>query len=201
MSSKIGRWVKVYKVSENGRRRRADADRSRAAILAAAVTVLDERVDAGLERVAEVAGVTRQTVYAHFPSRDALVNAVVDELTRETVQAIDALDLDEGPALECIQKLVGLGWRAFEEHPLLLQLPPSGTSDERHDPVTDRFEKVIRRGQRAGEITSELPAGWLVTSLVGLGHAAGEAVAAGRMTPRKASSVLRTSITRLLRAE
>ncbi|WP_344239857.1 TetR/AcrR family transcriptional regulator [Kribbella hippodromi] len=188
-------------MSENGRRRRADADRSRAAILAAAVSVLDERIDAGLERVAEAAGVTRQTVYAHFPSRDVLLNAVVDELTRETVEAIDALELDEEPALECVQKLVELGWRVFEAHPLLLQLPSTGGSDERHDPVTDRFEKVIRRGQRAGEITSELPAGWLVTSLVALGHAAGEAMAAGRMSPRKASSVLRTSITRLLRAD
>ena len=180
------------------RRRRADADRSRSAILAAAITLLDERIDASVEAVAAAAGVTRQTVYAHFPSRDVLLAAVVDELTRETVQAIDALDLDHGLALDTLLQLIDLGWRSFEEHPLLLHLPQSAGPDERHDPVVDRFEKLIRRGQRAGEITRDLPVAWLVTALIALGHAAGEAVAADRLPARKATSALRLSITRLL---
>ena len=175
-----------------------DADRSRTAILAAATTVLDEQIDASLERVAEAAGVTRQTVYAHFPSRDVLLNAVVDELTRETVQAIDGLDLDHGSALDTVLRLVDLGWHAFEQHPLLLHLPQTGTQDERHDPVTQRFERLIRRGQRTGEITRELPAAWLVTTLVALGHAAGESVHSGHLTTKKATAALRTSITRIL---
>jgi len=180
------------------RRRRADADRSRSAILAAAITLLDERIDASVEAVAAAAGVTRQTVYAHFPSRDVLLAAVVDELTRETVQAIDALDLDHGLALDTLLQLIDLGWRSFEEHPLLLHLPQPAGPDERHDPVVDRFEKLIRRGQRAGEITRDLPVAWLVTALIALGHAAGEAVAADRLPARKATSALRLSITRLL---
>ena len=180
------------------RRRRADADRSRAAILTAAIALLDERIDASVERVAEAAGVTRQTVYAHFPSRDALLNAVVDELTRETLQAIDALDLDHGPALDTLLQLIDLGWRSFEQHPLLLHLPQPAGPDERHDPVVERFERLIRRGQRAGEITRDLPVGWLVTALVALGHAAGESVAAGRLPARRASATLHASIIRLL---
>ena len=180
------------------RRRRADADRSRAAILTAAITLLDERIDASVERVAEAAGVTRQTVYAHFPSRDALLNAVVDELTRETLQAIDALDLDHGPALDTLLQLIDLGWRSFEQHPLLLHLPQPAGPDERHDPVVERFERLIRRGQRAGGITRDLPVGWLVTALVALGHAAGESIAAGRLPARRASAALHASIIRLL---
>ena len=180
------------------RRRRADADRSRAAILTAAITLLDERIDASVERVAEAAGVTRQTVYAHFPSRDALLNAVVDELTRETLQAIDALDLDHGPALDTLLQLIDLGWRSFEQHPLLLHPPQPAGPDERHDPVVERFERLIRRGQRAREITRDLPVGWLVTALVALGHAAGESVAAGRLPAGRASAALHASIIRLL---
>jgi len=188
-------------VSENEpvrRRRRADADRSRTAILAAAITLLDERIDAGMERIAEAARVTRQTVYAHFPSRDALLAAVVDELTCETMVAIDALELDQGPALDKVLALIDLSWRQFEQHPLLLQLPQSAGHDERHGPVVERFERLIRRGQRTGEITRELPVAWLVSALIALGHTAGEAVATNRMTPKKASTALRTTATRLL---
>ncbi|WP_329005013.1 TetR/AcrR family transcriptional regulator [Kribbella sp. NBC_00709] len=179
------------------RRRRADADRSRTAILDAAVVLLDEQPDASLERIAEVARVTRQTVYAHFSSREVLLNAVLDELTRETLEGIDALGLDEGPALDKLLRLINLSWRMFEQHPLLLHVPQ--TADERHDPVIERFVKLIRRGQRAGEITRELPVDWLVTALIALGHAAGESVAAGRLSTRTASKTLNATITRLLK--
>jgi AcrR family transcriptional regulator len=204
-------------VSENKperRRRRADADRSRTAILAAAIVLLDEQPDAPLERIAEAAHVTRQTVYAHFSSRDALLNAALDELTTETLEAIDALDLDHGPALGNVLRLIDLAWRMFERHPLLLHLPQTGTHnstqlstrpaphlsthDARHDPVADRFERLIRRGQRAGDITRDLPAHWLVTTLIALGHAAGESVATGHLSPRTANKTLHTTITRLL---
>lgn len=205
MLSKISRSTNLDKVSENKpvrRRRRADADRSRTAILAAAIALLDEQPDASLERIAEAAHVTRQTVYAHFSSRDVLLNAALDELTAETLEAIDALDLDQGPALGNVLGLVDLAWRTFERHPLLLHLshntPPGRTHDERHDPVADRFERLIRRGQRAGEITRDLPAHWLVTTLITLGHAAGESVSTGRLTTRTANKTLHTTITRLL---
>lgn len=187
-------------MSENKpvRHRRADAGRSRTAILTAAVALLDEAPDASLERIAEAAHVTRQTVYAHFPSRDALLNAVLDQLTTETLTAIDALDLDEGPALDNVLRLIDLAWRTFERHPLLLHLPQTGTADERHNPVAERLERLIHSGQRAGEITNDLPASWLVTALTALGHAAGESTAVGRLTTKTAHKTLRTTLTRLL---
>jgi AcrR family transcriptional regulator len=214
MLSKISRSANLDKVSENKpvrRRRRSDADRSRTAILAAAIDLLDEQPDASLERIAEAAHVTRQTVYAHFSSRDVLLNAVLDELTNETLEAIDELDLDHGAALGNVLSLIDLAWRTFERHPLLLHANSTPTAtgpahraqndvrDERHDPVADRLERLIRRGQRAGEITRDLPAHWLVTTLITLGHAAGESVATGRLTPRTANKTLNTTITRLLK--
>lgn len=205
MSSNLTRSANLDKVSKDEpvrrRRRRADADRSRTAILAAAITLLDERIDASMESVAEAAGVTRQTVYAHFPSRDVLLTAVVDELTRETMQAIDALDLDHGPPIDTLLTLIDLGWRGFEQHPLLLHLPLSVERDERHGPVVERLERLIRRGQRSGEITRELPVAWLVSALIALGHAAGEAVGANHLPAKKASTALRTSVIRLLASE
>ena len=78
------------------RRRRADADRSAAAVLDAAVEVLGQHPDASVDHVAAAAGLARQTVYAHYPSRRALLAAVVDRITADAVAALDAADLDSG---------------------------------------------------------------------------------------------------------
>ena len=58
-------------------RRRADARRSIEAIVSAARVLFSERPDASMEDVAAAAGLARQTVYAHFTSREALIHAVV----------------------------------------------------------------------------------------------------------------------------
>lgn len=64
--------------------RRADALRNREKLLAAALTLFTERgTDVSLETVACEAGVGVGTLYRHFPTRDALVEAVyLSELDR-----------------------------------------------------------------------------------------------------------------------
>ncbi|HEU4949050.1 MAG TPA: TetR/AcrR family transcriptional regulator [Kribbella sp.] len=179
------------------RRRRADADRSRAAILDAATTLLGEHPDASVETVAAAAGVTRQTVYAHFPSREGLLGAVVDRISAETIAAISAADLDKGSAADALLRLIDTSWRTFERYPLLLHPAASSGDAERHEPVTELLERLIRRGQTAGEFDRSLPVAWLVAATMALGHAAGEAVGAGRLTAEEATAALRPSLLRL----
>ncbi|WP_262402027.1 TetR family transcriptional regulator [Actinomadura sp. CNU-125] len=69
----------------------------------------DARPDAGVAAVATAAGVTRQTVYAHFPTRDRLLSGVLDHLTAATVAEMDAADLDTGPAAEALLRLLDAG--------------------------------------------------------------------------------------------
>ncbi len=187
-----------------GRRRRADAERSRAAVLDAAAEVLGQRPDASMDAIAAAAGVTRQTVYAHYPSREALLAAVVDRISAEALAAVDAVALDEGPAVDALLRLVEASWQTFERYPLLLRIAPGdldpSTDHERHQPVTDRLLRLIRRGQRAGEIDRGLRPHWLVTAVIALGHAAGEEVRTGRMSARAATAALRVSLVRLLGA-
>jgi AcrR family transcriptional regulator len=60
---------------------RADARRNREKVLAAARAVFAEQgVDAQMDDVAKRADVGVGTVYRHFPTKDALVNALTDEL-------------------------------------------------------------------------------------------------------------------------
>lgn len=180
------------------RRRRADAERSVAAILDAAVDVLGQRPDASVEDVAAGAGVSRQTVYAHFPSREELIAATVDRISAEAIAAIDDADLDRGTAADALLRLLDASWRTFHRYPLLLD-PAASTGDDarRHQPVVDRLHRLIKRGQAAGEFDRKLSPAWLVTSIIALGHAAGEQVAAGRMSHRQATNVLRRSVLRL----
>jgi AcrR family transcriptional regulator len=60
---------------------RADARRNREKVLAAARTVFAEQgVDAQMDDVARQADVGVGTVYRHFPTKEALLNALTDEL-------------------------------------------------------------------------------------------------------------------------
>lgn len=185
------------------RRRRADAERSAAAVLDAAARLLGQRPDAGVEDIAALAGVSRQTVYAHFPSRERLIHAVVDRVTAETVAAIDAARLDEGPAAEALLRFLDSTWRIFERYPLLPQaIRPDPTEDPgRHASILDRLGKLVQRGQRSGEFDREQSSEWLLVSTIALAHAAGGEVGAGRMQSADALADLRRSMLKLYGAQ
>ena len=182
-------------------RRRADAVRSISAILDAAVLVLRERPEASVEDIARTAKVSRQTVYAHFSSRTSLLRAVIDRITTEAGAAMDAAELDHGPAAEALLRLLDVGWSNFERYPFLLDGAPGDLSEpemrELHQPVVDRLERLIRRGQDTGEFDRHLSPGWLLAAAVGLGRTAGDEIGAGRMSEEEAADALRRSILRL----
>jgi AcrR family transcriptional regulator len=167
---------------------RADARRSRAAILDAALRVLDADPDASVGFIAATAGVTRQTVYAHFPTRERLLRAVLDRITEESAAAMDAAEPDAGPAADALLRLLDAGSRTAGRHPALLRMlatvPVSQPEDHaRHTPIADRLKYVIERGQASGELDHRLSADWLATVTIGLAHAAAEEVAAGGCPP------------------
>lgn len=79
------------------RRRRRDAEENHARIVAAARRVLaEDGGDVAVGRIAAAAGVGVGTVYRHFPDKDALVDAVLDEAFGEIIAAAErGLDADD----------------------------------------------------------------------------------------------------------
>ena len=182
------------------RRRRADAERSIAAILDAAIDVLSEHPTASIEEIATAAGVARQTVYAHYSSREALLQAVIDRALAQTVAAIDAAEPNEGPPAEALDRLVSASWQTLERYPLLMDLRAPLTPEEEHAlhaPILERLEPLIGRGQRLGDFDRRLAPAWLLAAFLGLAHAAAQEVAAGRLTAEDASGTLRKSVARV----
>jgi AcrR family transcriptional regulator len=92
------RSAKVRRVSEVVEKPlRADARRNREKVLAAARTVFSEQgVDAQMDDVARRADVGVGTVYRHFPTKDALLTALSEELFDTlAAHAREMLELDD----------------------------------------------------------------------------------------------------------
>lgn len=156
-----------------------------------------------MEAVAAAAGVTRQTVYAHFPSRQRLLAAALDHATEEAVAAMDAVEPDRGPAGEALLRLLDASMETARRYPGLLQrvnaMPVSEREDAaRHAPVTDRLRALVQRGQRDGEFDAALPPSWLVAVVISLSHASSAQVAAGHLSAAQAREALHISLLRVL---
>jgi AcrR family transcriptional regulator len=186
-------------------RRRADAQRSISAIVGAARAVLGERPDASVEEIAAAAGVTRQTVYAHFPSRDALIVAVFHSVRDESWATLEAAGLDELPPVEAMREFLRISWQLIERFAVLFDPMLARISDLKSDEsprgVDVMIERIVRRGQESGDFDRSLPVDWLVTATHSLGHMAAEQVFSGKLPNAKAAALLETSILQLYGVE
>src|ERR687885_2305722 len=94
-------------------RRRADAERNIARILDAAVDALADDQEASMGAIAKRAGVVRATVYVHFPTREALLNAVTDRALTEVAAVIAGAEPKRGHPPEALRRVVAAAWRAL----------------------------------------------------------------------------------------
>ena len=182
------------------RRQRSDARQSVAAVLDAAIRTLAGRPDASMDEIARAAGVSRQTVYAHFPTRDALIDAVIERASAELTALFDGLDLDQAPPAQALTLLLDAGWQIAARYPFLWLQPAvdPGKDADRHAPVLERMLDIVRRGQASGDFDTSVPAHWLLSASLALGRATEDEVKAGRMTIEQATQAMRQGVLRLL---
>jgi AcrR family transcriptional regulator len=139
---------------------RKDAMRNRALLVAAAREVFNEQgVEARLDEIARRAGVGTGTLYRHFPTREALVEAILAERTDEFATlaetALGRTDAWDGLVglLEAILELQR-GDRVLKE--VFVRYPPdeSNLSESRRR-IHDRFEQVIDRAHAEGALRAD----------------------------------------------
>jgi TetR/AcrR family transcriptional regulator, mexCD-oprJ operon repressor len=173
--------------------RRADAEHNTARILEAAAACLSRSAAASVGEIARAAGVGRVTVYGHFPSREALVEATLARLLERGEAVLDGLDLGGDPR-QALRRLIESSWRLIAEAGAVLEaaqsaLPP-GRLRELHDRPGQRVEELIRRGQAEGVFRTDLPASWLVSVLYHVLKGAAADVAGGRLDPSDAPRLI-----------
>jgi AcrR family transcriptional regulator len=182
------------------RRRRADAEQNVVAILDAAITVLAEQPEASIDDIAKAAGVSRQTVYAHYASREVLINAAIKRGSTEVKLAFEAAALDDLPPPEALVRLLDIVWETSARYPFVWHAPPVGAQDDldRHQPMLGLVEALIRRGQATGDFDPRPSPTWLLAASLALTRAAEDEVKARRMTVEQATNQVSHSILRLI---
>ena len=104
--------------STNRRPMRADARRNYDKILATARVVFTERgTDASLDEIAKRAEVGPGTLYRHFPTREALVDALMQDWTDRVAADADAAIATGAPAPAMLLRLVRALRRAHHPPP------------------------------------------------------------------------------------
>ncbi|MEU4293189.1 TetR/AcrR family transcriptional regulator [Kribbella sp. NPDC026596] len=186
-------------------KRRADAVRNVEAIVEAVLNGGIVGGELNMAAVARLAGVSRVTLYSHFPSRQSLVEAAVDRAIAESEQLVEELRLDLDPPPVALDRFVSSSWRMVDKYHSLYTAAttelPTGRLTALHGPLLGRMRTLILRGRRDGSFRTDLSVDWLVATAFSLMHQAAEEVEAGRLSARKAGSVISATLLPVLRRE
>lgn len=144
-------------------------ERVASAIVEAAAAVLAERGDsASMSDVAVAAGVARATVYRYFPSREALLEALGTVAVEQAGAGLAAARLDEVAIEEAFARAVRALVVVGDYFVVLARERVRVARDEFDRQVAEVLRTLIERGRSLGEIREDVPAGWLVESLIGV---------------------------------
>jgi AcrR family transcriptional regulator len=168
------------------RRRRSDADRSVEAILEAARDALAGDPDASMAEIARRAGVVRATIYAHFPTRESLLDAVMERAVAEVAEATAGAGPTRGEPEEALERVLRATWQKLALFHALLAINTARLSAEelrrRHLPVMTQFAPLIERGQKGGVFRRNVPLEWHLAVIRAIAHAASAELQSGRLT-------------------
>jgi len=149
----------------SGERLRADARRNRERILAAArAAFAEEGIDAGMSAIAERAGVGVGTLYRRFPTKEALVEALMlDHMERIFDGGAQAIRDEPGPWQAFVRYLRYLvEWKSCDEGLAELFAGRVVASDQiraARRRIELQLRDLIRGAQEAGELRSDIAIG------------------------------------------
>jgi AcrR family transcriptional regulator len=150
---------------------RADAQRNRARVIDAAREVFaEEGVDAGMEAIARRAGVGVGTVYRHFATKEALIEALIEVRFSEMRLSLDAA-LEEPDAWGAMTRLFEQAATLSSRDQIFGQM-----NDPREipsvapiiDQMLEQWAKLIERAQQQGELRDDFDASDIPAIMCGL---------------------------------
>ncbi len=145
-------------------RRRGDAERNVERILDAAIELLAVQPTASMAEVARASGLVRATVYGHFPSREALIDAITDRAVADTRSAFDEARLGEGTATDAVTRLADAAWSVASRYMIVSEatLRTLGVARfrARREVLRTEVRALVARGRAAGEFRDDVLLEW-----------------------------------------
>ena len=159
---------------------RADAARNRDTVLAAATRVFAaSETEPSMRAIAREAGVGIATLYRHFPTREALVDAVYqDQVDRLTAGARELLG--QFPPAEAMRRWMDLfgDWLMTKHGMLDTLLAMIDAGEIAHlqtrDELLGAITAILDAGSAAGDIRTDANAEDIAASLIGIFTVAGK---------------------------
>jgi AcrR family transcriptional regulator len=164
--------------------------RTRRAIIDAAIAVWARDFSAPLGDIADRAGVSRSTLHRYYPDRQALVDATLVEsvalMEREAAKALSGC----ANAAEELESLL----RAMVDYGdvlIFLFADPNRFTDNSHWNEADDEELpgIIARAQADGAVAADLDPAWVVGIFYSICYVAAESIAADRLPRHRAAEV------------
>jgi AcrR family transcriptional regulator len=157
-------WLTRYRIvamEAPARPLRADAARNRARVLDAARTAFAEAgLDVGVEEIARRAGVGKGTLYRRFPTKEALVRAIfediLDEVERRVAESEAVADAGEAFASylrgAAEMQACNQGFYDVVAH----RLGAGALTDEQRRRILAAAARPLKRAQEAGAVRADL---------------------------------------------
>jgi len=167
--------------------------RAQSEILAAAIRVMSEDPGASMQQVAQATGVGRATLYRHYSSREDLIRAIRLHALGEYREALVGVELEAMPAGQAIRRALEVLLPVVDRYRVLMNAPPPDPADPDQRRLVEEIEgpilQVILRGQRAGELRSDLPARFVLRMFTGLLSTGRRAIAEGVVEQERAAEL------------
>lgn len=161
-----------------------DADRSQAAILAAARAEFAEYGLGGarMDRIATRADLNKRLIYYYFSDKEQLFQSVLEQAylhIREEERKLHLLDLKP---VDAIRRLVEFTWNYYLEHPEFLTLLNSANLHrarhldnsqrvrEMNSPLIATLGEILERGRKDGSFRGGVDPVQLYVSIAGLSY-------------------------------
>jgi TetR/AcrR family transcriptional regulator, mexCD-oprJ operon repressor len=149
--------------------RQALQDRVSSVILDAAARVLAaDGEQASMSDVAVAAGVARATVYRYFPTRQALLDRLLDIATADARTRLSAARVDAVRPEEALRRAVGALLDVGDYFVVLARERPVADSHGFTSGVGAPLRRVVEQAQATGGLRRDIPSSWLVEFLVSL---------------------------------
>lgn len=166
----------MKKQSQPARKPRSDAQRNRERILEVAKEAFTRHgADASLDEIAKLAGVGAGTLYRHFPTRDALIEAVY----RSEVEKLAAAGRKFAESMQPIEAL--RAWMLLfvdhiaEKHIIAPALNsvvggPSRLYEGSRGPILGAMDELVKRAKKSGDLRRDIDGSDLLRAVIGVSH-------------------------------